>query len=348
MNIKDLAEEAGLKPTWKAACHGGEYCSPCPFCKDGDDRFLLWPNRPNKDGSYQGGRYQCPRHCKNHGDAIEFLKVFHGMKYPEACARLKLTPKPRNFSTEPRPVPKPLIAADPPLLWQEKAGSFANWAHEQLMRCHQAKQQILRRGLTEESIKRFKIGFNPGNDRGWDFYRHREEWGLEPQLKEDGKQRKLWLPKGFTVPTFSSDDSVVKVKVRRSAWHKGDKLPKYVEVSGSKQAPSVYGDITLEVALVLESELDALLVQQEASDLVFCVALGGNTKSLDFHTDKLLRNTRTILFCPDFDQGGAAAWQKWKRHFPHTHRILTPEGKAPGDAFSHGINLRDWVGEAIK
>lgn len=55
MNILDLMQEAGYTPIKKAALHGGEYASPCPFCKDGDDRFLIWPNRSNKDGSYTGG-----------------------------------------------------------------------------------------------------------------------------------------------------------------------------------------------------------------------------------------------------------------------------------------------------
>lgn len=50
----------------------------------------------------------------------------------------------------------------------------------------------------------------------------------------------------------------VKVKIRRTAWKEGDKLPKYVEVSGSKSSFSVYGDITLPVSLIQESEFDAL------------------------------------------------------------------------------------------
>jgi len=80
---------------------------------------------------------------------------------------------------------------------------------------------------------------------------------------------------------------------------------------------------------------------------VFCVALGGAAKPLDFHTDSLLRTTPTIIFCPDFDKAGAAAWYRWQKMYPHTKRILTPDGKAPGDALIAGVDLREWILDAL-
>ena len=57
----DLIEEIGIVTKKKASTNGGEYFSPCPFCKDGKDRFLIWPNQFNKNGEYQGGRFLCAR-----------------------------------------------------------------------------------------------------------------------------------------------------------------------------------------------------------------------------------------------------------------------------------------------
>jgi hypothetical protein len=48
------------------------------------------------------------------------------------------------------------------------------------------------------------------------------------------------------IPTFSASQ-VIKVKVRRSDWKNDDQWPKYVEISGSKQTPSTYGDTTLSI-----------------------------------------------------------------------------------------------------
>ena len=258
-----------------------------------------------------------------------------------------ITTIPRQFVQRIQEPTKPLIAQNPPIIWIEKATVFTEWCHANLIKNPDAFKKMQERGFTTESIEKYKIGFNPGNRQGRDFKRSRQDWGLEERIKDDGTHQKIWLPIGFTIPTFSDDGQVVKLKIRRSAWKEDDNLPKYVEVSGSKSSPSVFGNTQLPVGLVLESEFDGLLIQQETGDLLYCVALGGSTKSIDAHTDALLRATKHILFLPDFDQAGAVAWVKWKRLFPRIHRILTPTGKSAGDAFIEGINLREWIESEI-
>jgi DNA primase len=346
MDIIELLKDAGLEPKRKAACHGGEYCSPCPFCKDGDDRFLTWPQRHNKNGEYQGGRFQC-RVCQKYGDAITFLRELHGLSYRDACAQLKIEPKQRAAEHRLRANPVPLLADEPSELWKEKAAAFVKWCHEKLMNDQDALSLVFKRGFTLESISRFKLGFNPG-EKCRDIFRDREDWGLDPELKDDGKLKKLWLPIGITVPTFSPGGHVVKVKIRRSEWKEGDKLPKYVGISGSKRSASIYGNAFLKTALILESELDGLLILQEAGELCYTVALGGSSQPLDLNTSELLKRTPIVLFCPDYDSAGAAAWLRWKKMFPSIERILTPHEKAPGDAFLAGVDLREWIEETIK
>jgi DNA primase len=347
MDLINFLQDCGFSPKRKAACHGGEYSSPCPFCKDGDDRFLIWPQQHNKNGEYRGGRYSC-RVCQKYGDAITFLRDLYGLSYQDACTQLKLIPKKRQLAVMVNRSSKPLLATDPPVIWMDKARNFVEWCHSKLISTPSALEKVFARGFTIDSIKQFKIGFNLGDVRGHDFRENRQDWGMENQLKDDGTPRRLWLPVGFTIPTFSSEGRVIKVKIRRTFWQEGDKLPKYVEVSGSKLSPSIYGDTRLPLGLVLESEFDGLLVQQEAADLLYCVSLGGSTKLIDAHTDTLLRQTKDILFLPDFDEAGALAWVKWKKRYSQIHRILSPIGKSAGDAFLEGINLRDWIHSSMK
>jgi DNA primase len=346
MDIKDLVKETGYIPKRKAACHGGEYCSPCPFCKDGDDRFIIQPNRHNKNGTYTGGRYSC-RVCSRYGDAIKFLRELYGLNYVDACNRLKLEPKIIKTNTETKSPYKPPIAEDPTSLWIKKAKVFIDWCHSKLINSPKALVKIQDRGFTLKSINQYKIGFNPGDDYGRDFIRDRQDWGLPEIIKDDKNPKKLWLPVGFTIPTFSSDGHVLKIKVRRIDWKDNDKLPKYVEISGSKPCPSVYGDTKLQIGLVLESEFDGLLIQQEAGNVLYCVALGGSTKPIDADTYTLLKRTQNVLFLPDFDKAGAVAWLRWKKMFPKINRILTPHEKSAGDYFITGGNIRDWLDESI-
>src|ERR1700753_1056074 len=132
MNIKGLVEASGYYPKRKAATHGGEHYSPCSFCKEGDDRFLIWPSRQNKNGEYQGGRFTC-RICGKYGDAITFLRELQGLSYKEACKHLHLNPK-ENIYFSPKKISRPLpIAQNPSKLWVEKATGYVDWCHAQLM-----------------------------------------------------------------------------------------------------------------------------------------------------------------------------------------------------------------------
>jgi len=261
MDTLDIAVEHGLQSKRKAACHGGEYSSPCPFCKDGDDRFLIWPKRHNKNGSYQGGRFSC-RVCGKFGDAITFLRELYGLSYVDACSRLQIEPKRRSMPSRSTKSSLPIVN-DPPQTWQKKAGVFVNWCHRQLMSSPNALALFKQRGFTLETVLRFKLGYNPTA-----YFRDLQEWGLEPELKEDGKPRKIWLPAGLVIPTLSTDDRVLRVKIRRNDpdikrdIDVGKNERKYVEVTGLKKCYSVYGNTSLLCAFILESELDGLLIRK--------------------------------------------------------------------------------------
>lgn len=102
-------------------------------------------------------------------------------------------------------------------------------------------------------------------------------------------------------------------------------------------------------AMIIESELDAMLIQQEAGDLCFCVALGGSTKRPDVYTDQLLRATKLALWSLDNDEAGRKEAFWWRSKYPQLRFWPVSTGKSPGDAFKdHQINLRDWISEGIK
>ena len=162
------------------------------------------------------------------------------------------------------------------------------------------------------------------------------------ELKEDGKERKLWLPRGIVIPS-RLQDHVVKLKIRRSDWFEGEELPKYAEVSGSMKCPAIYGNINTRIAVVVEAELDAMLIQQCAADLCCCIAIGGAGKKPDVNVDCLLRNMSSILFALDFDEAGRKAFQFWKTTYPALRPWPTPSGKSPGDALTSGVDLRKWI-----
>jgi len=328
MRLLQLAYEFGITPKRVASTNGGEYHSPCPSC-GGKDRFIIWDSQ---------SRYFC-RRCEAKGDQIQFCRDFMGMSYAQACQRCG---KPANmtFTRNTLRVTKfiPSEASEPPLEWQNRAQQFVV-AASHLTRV--AKHLFEERLITTEMINRFALGWNASTQ--FDSY---ADWGLTSSSNEKGREKRVWLPRGIVIPTFEAKQ-IMKLKVRRSDWHEHDQFPKYVEITGSRKSPSLYGGHS-DVWVIVESELDAMLVQQYANDLCCCLALGGASKKPDKATHERLAKAAVILFALDFDDAGKGAYRFWRTTYPRIRAWPIPRGKSPGDALKLGVDLRSWVAHGIE
>jgi hypothetical protein len=100
----------------------------------------------------------------------------------------------------------------------------------------------------------------------------------------------------------------------------------------------------LDIALVLESELDVILLGQEARDLAMMIALGNASSRPDQDAHNLLCRASRILVALDTDDAGAKqAWQWWPQNYPKVKRWPCVYGKDPGEMKKAGINIRCWV-----
>jgi DNA primase len=113
-----------------------------------------------------------------------------------------------------------------------KASQFVD--HMKLLHKPGVLTYLANRGLSLDAVRQYKLGWN---DR--DIFLPRENWGLVKQVKQDGSLKKLWFPQGLVIPAIESKD-VVRLKIRRQ-FRKGDKLPRYVAVSGSMNGLTILG-----------------------------------------------------------------------------------------------------------
>ena len=334
MDLVEIARELGIEVRKTARSNGGEYHSPCPSC-GGHDRFMIWPQHPKR----KDGGFYC-RQCGISGGAIKFLIDFQGLSFNEAMNKLRLPIKNSYQTAKTKGDARffALKASTPTILWRSKAREFVADCQKALF-THDAALDLLRkRGIAIETAKTFQLGYNPKNC--WD---DPQLWGIN-----NDECKKIWLPKGIVIPTFVSKfDSPIKIKIRRSDWFPDDKLAKYVEVSESMKSLSVYGNTDHKVFLIVESELDAILVQQLAADLVCCIALGGASKKPDQMIDYYLRNAKTILVSLDRDDAGSKAYHFWKDTYCNVKSLPITIGKSPGDAHLLGLDLRTWLKEGI-
>lgn len=321
--ILDLARELGLDPKKTSSHGGGEFHSACPIC-GGRDRFMLWPEQ---------GRYWC-RQCGRKGDTIQFCRDFFQMSYPQACEKAGKQPKEMIHDRyAPKPYFEPKPSAIPSKEWQQRAKEFVVESHEVALGQTEALRAFQERGIALETVKAYGLGWNVCNR-----FDARNLWGLA--VTEEKKD--VRLPPGIVIPTFF-DGMPMKLKIRRSNWQPEDRRPKYIEISGSRQTASFYGKISGLPVLILEAELDAILVQQIASDLCCCMAIGGVGKKPDLYVDQILRQAPKILFALDFDEAGRKAYLFWRCTYENIQPWPVPSEKSPGDAYKRGVNIREWI-----
>jgi hypothetical protein len=326
--LLDLLNQDGFDPKRKGP---DEWCSPCPAC-GGDDRFVIHPEK---------GRYWC-RGCNIKGDVIEYLRRFRGMTFHQAAehaGRPASSPAgqtgPRAQQVARRPAPTP-----PPEAWVMQAEKLVTAAHKALLG-NAARLEWLRkfRGLSVETAERFNLGWIER-----DIYMDRAAWALPPQLRADGTPKKLLIPAGLTIPGPD------RLRIRRA---NPGTFGKYFVVPGSSNRPLVIGaDHPVEQtgAVVVESELDAMLLHQEITGPLLIIATGSTSNGPDETMVEDLARRPFVLVALDSDKaGGRASWQKWMSTIPNATRAPVPAtwGKDHTDAFLAGHDLCEWFAMAL-
>lgn len=326
--LLDLIQQDGMEPKRKGQ---DEWCSPCPAC-GGNDRFVIHPEK---------GHYWC-RGCGIKGDAIEYLRRVRGMTFRQAAefaGRPALSLVGQSGPTRPPetriPAPTP-----PPRPWTAQAEKLIVEAHAELL-ADPERMDWLRthRGLTRETAEGFRLGW-----LARDLYRDRAKWGLPPELRDDGKPKKLFLPAGLVIPGPN------RLRIRR---RDPGKYGRYYMLPGSSNAPLTIGEnhpAETTGAIIVESELDAILLAQEIPDQALIIATGSTSNGPDQAMEADLARRPFVLISLDADAaGGKAAWRKWMGTIPNATRapILAAWGKDHTDAFIAGHDLRQWFAMAL-
>lgn len=149
VDIVSLVSDYGLQLTRS----GSKYKALCPFHDD---------HRPSMELNPERQSYKCWS-CGAGGDIFDFVKEFDRVDFPEALRmlaeragiRLEAT---ATTSTAPKgPTKSELRAA---MEWS------ASLFSEELTRSTPARSYVSSRGLNEESVTRFGLGYAPG-ERGW-------------------------------------------------------------------------------------------------------------------------------------------------------------------------------------
>lgn len=311
-SILDLIE-MDLGP---AKRHKGRwYFWSCPFHED---------RHPSLGVTADNDRWFCFSCCKGGGPA-DWYELY---RHTDAPVSETWQPVPA------RAAPSAVETNQPPNeLWQIRALTLIADCQEKLwtMKGKPGRWHMYGRGLKGLVMEPFQLGYNP-----YDRYEKLEDWGLQPRSPDE---QYVYIPTGICIP-WTVGDQVWKINFRRLG-----KMPKYLQVKGSR--PGLFGAETLkdhDIALLVEGEFDALLLEQEAGDLIGVATLGSaSNRTLDGRWLSYLMRCQKIVLVGDNDPAGLA----WVKSMGSLSRRLcwtkVPAGKDITEFWQKGGNLKAWA-----
>lgn len=360
-------------------------CPLCGGEPGKSDRFVVWPDRDESLGetcakNHVLGIWSC-RRCARSGDTIAYLMQVDGLDFKAALGELGIDGGRTGYRRRPAPQePRQPGASFAPKVWPEPSETWRTYAEKLLEEATgriasepHALRWLAARGITEEAIAKYRIGYLPAEGNKYPGrWRYRSALGLDPKPAANGgkMKEKIFIPRGIVIPTFAhAGGKLLNLRIRRHAEDltplpDGRKPSKYMELEGSCKAPMLLrptGPAHLAALFVTEAELDAMLIHFATGGMVGAVAVRTNNGRPDAQTHSLLSFSVRVCVALDYDAAidehgqeyvpadapGSQGLDFWERTYPQYLRWPTPEGKDPGDAFRLGVDIREWVADAL-
>ena len=331
----NLAELVGTRVSLKKS--GGNWYGCCPFHQEKTASFSV---SEHKQFFYCFG-------CKASGNAIGFLMDYHNYSFPEAVEQL----------AEEAGVPMPTLETGVNPRQNQSCHQLmkgiSEYYHQNLISTPHAHKYIKERGLSDETIETFQIGYSSPE---WDQVKKR--FGKRNEHQKDLIRTGMVIEKGqksydrfrgrIMFPIHNTQGKIIGFGGRVT----DNSSPKYLnspETELFQKNNELFGlyharnaTTKLDTIIIVEGYMDVIALANHG--LRNAVATLG-TAITHGHIKKLIKQAQKLIFCFDGDSAGyAAAWKALTIALPNTHdgiEILfcfLPQGEDP-DTFTqkHGI-----------
>jgi DNA primase len=323
---------------------GASFRGLCPFHKEKSPSFNVSPAR---DAYYCFG-------CQKGGDIFAFIMEMEGMSFPEA---LKVLADRSGVQLPERHQRLPQEQDQKERLYavMEEATKFFE---VNLSKNTEVREYLHRRGLTDDTIARFRIGFVPEGWRNlYDFLRgrHFDDLTIERARltkKVEGKGYYDTFRSRIMFPINDSSGRVIAFTGRvwgQETTKDGSAIAKYLnspegELYDKSRVLFGYDRAKIPMrkadrVILVEGQMDCIMSHQAGIENT--VAISG-TALTEPQLDLIGRLTKQIVISLDADSAGInAALRSAKLALNHGIQVLAirvPDGKDPADYISSNVN----------
>jgi len=238
----------------------------------------------------------------------------------------------------------PVAVSKPSDPWHERGFTFVVECRKSLESNPEMQSLLQRIGFTRKSIERAWLGINTVEKID-----DRPLWGLKEKKEQGGGSVLLTLPPGLIVPRFR-EARLSRIEICRTDFAESIHPQKSVMIEGSEEAPRAFpaasaGEDT--PWIVVATEIEALLLEQEAGDACSVIALKNAKEKPPKEAEKAIKDAPVILVV--FPEKGMddAEVKKWQAAYPNARGIELPHGINILEAGRMKVDLRQWIMEAL-
>lgn len=285
-SLIDVLKEHELEPQESS---GGRWVIRCPFHEEDDSpSFTIYPNQT----------YFCFG-CDVWGDAIKFLVEYKGMSQQEALDYVGLDYKFPKYKKS-----RIVKLRDITGSWRF-LGQATEAYHQYLKQMPGAINYLHSRGLTDETIARYKLGYTDGYVLK---YKFAEEYSRATELGLIHKNGFELLSHRITIPNMLDKGEVDFITGRTVV---NNKL-KYLNTHGSKPIHGFFEIRKSPVVFLAEGQMDWLTLRQWGWP---AAVISGS--HMTKHNQVLL-DSKHIVLVPDNDEAGQKVVRSITNRFPNS------------------------------